>query len=227
MHTKLSVAAAALVAAVIVAGPAAATPPVTGIGGGVRPANFASPPTAGPASAQQRIAITSPTGNTGVFVLTPLTSGPIVGDSGTATYCCMTQRFVQRDGQSIEIDNPLRTFMGKRGTFVWRAQIAWVDLDNGWSVGTGTWKIVGGTGAYEHLEGHGRLAVIDEGTLGGVGPDAEGLVHLAADSVPPTPARTKLTPNQEAANRAGTLQQQAAALKAAATAKKQRHQGSH
>jgi hypothetical protein len=156
MHTKLSAAAAALVAAAIAAGSA----------------------TAGQTSGQQRIAITSPNGNNGVFVLTPLTPGPIVRDSGTASYCCVTPRFVQRDGQSIEIDNPLRTFVGKRGTFVWRAQIEWVDLDNGDSVGTGTWKILSGTGAYKHLEGHGRVAVIDGGQ-GEVGPDAEGLVHLA------------------------------------------------
>jgi hypothetical protein len=35
-----------------------------------------------------------------------------------------------------------------------------------------------GTGAYKHLEGHGRLAVIFE-NHGEVGPDAQGLVHLA------------------------------------------------
>jgi hypothetical protein len=137
----------------------------------------AGSPTAGQTSVQQRIAITSPDGNSNAFVLTPLTPGPIVRDSGSASYCCITPRYIQRDGQSIEIDNPLKTFVGKRGTFVWRARIEWVDLDGGWSVGTGTWKIVHGTGAYEHLEGHGRLAVIQGQAL--VGPDAEGLVHLA------------------------------------------------
>jgi hypothetical protein len=141
-----------------------------------RPTHVQRP--AGPTSAQQRIAITSPNGNANVFVLTPLTSGPIVRDSGTASYCCITPRFVQRDGQSIEIDNPTKSFVGRRGTFVWRAQIDWVKLNNGWSVGTGTWKIVLGTGAYKHLEGHGRLAVI-MGNQSQVGPDAEGLVHLA------------------------------------------------
>jgi hypothetical protein len=156
MHIKFSAAAAAFVAAAIVAGSA----------------------TADQTSAQQRIAITSPNGNANLFVLTPLTPGPIVRDSGTATWCCMTQRFIQRDGQSIEIDNPLKTFNGKHGTFVWRAQIDWVQLDNGDSVGTGTWKIVGGTGAYNHLEGHGRVAVIDGGSQS-AGPDAEGLVHRA------------------------------------------------
>jgi hypothetical protein len=134
--------------------------------------------TAGPAAVQQRIAITSPRGNSAAFVLTPLTSGPIVRDSGTATACCWTGRFIRRDGQAIEIDNPLRTFEGKRGTFVWRARIAWVDPGNGYSVGTGTWKIVRGTGEYAHLEGHGRVAVITDANDQGVANRAEGLVDL-------------------------------------------------
>jgi hypothetical protein len=134
--------------------------------------------TADHAAVQQRIAITSPSGNTGVFVLTPLTSGPITRDSGTATACCWTRRFIQRDGQAIEIDNPRRTFVGKRGTFVWRASIAWVNPGNGYSVGTGTWKIVRGTGAYAQLEGHGRVAVIADANDQGVADRAEGLVDL-------------------------------------------------
>jgi hypothetical protein len=43
--------------------------------------------------------------------------------------------------------------MGKRGTFRWRARIEWVDRGNGYSVGTGTWKIVRGTGAYKTCGG--------------------------------------------------------------------------
>lgn len=157
MHTKLSVAGAAFFVAAAV---------VTGVA------------TAGHAAVQQRIAITSPSGNSGAFVLTPLTSGPIRRDSGTATACCWTRQFIQRDGQAIEIDNPLRTFEGKRGTFVWRARIAWVNPGNGYSVGNGTWKIVHGTGAYAHLEGHGRVALITDATDQGVANRAEGLVDL-------------------------------------------------
>jgi hypothetical protein len=152
MHAKLSVTAAALVVA-------AGT--VAGIA------------TAGRTAAAERVAITSPRGNAGLFVLTPLTPGRIVRDAGTATACCWTQRFILRDGQSIEINNPLRTFTGKHGTFTWRAQIGWVDLDSGDSIGTGTWKIVRGTGAYAHLEGHGRIAIIT-----GVAERNEGLLDL-------------------------------------------------
>ena len=117
---------------------------------------------AGGAAAHQRIAIVSPSGDGATFALTPLTSGPIKADSGTATACCWTRRFIRRDGQSVEIDDPLRTFQGKQGSFAWRARIAWVDLGSGYSVGTGTWKIVHGTGAYAHLEGHGRVALIGD-----------------------------------------------------------------
>jgi hypothetical protein len=121
----------------------------------------------------------SPQGNSGTFVLTPLTSGSIRRDSGTATACCWTQRSIRRDGQAIDIDSPvLRTFQGKRGTFVWRARIAWVDSGSGYSVGTGTWKIVRGTGAYAHLEGNGRVALVTGANDQGVADRAEGLLHL-------------------------------------------------
>jgi hypothetical protein len=157
MHTRLAMAAAAL-------GLAAA------IGTGIA--------SAGHTAAAERVAITSPHGNSGLFVLTPLAPGPIARDAGTATACCWTQRFIRRDGQSIEINNPLRTFTGKRGTFTWRAQIGWVDLDSGYSIGTGTWEIVRGTGAYAHLDGHGRIAIITATNDQGVADRADGLLDL-------------------------------------------------
>jgi hypothetical protein len=157
MHTKATAALSVLLVAAAI---------VTGVA------------TAGPAAMQQRIAITSPSGNSGAFVLTPLTSGAIVRDSGSATACCWTRRFIKRDGQAIEIDNPLRTFEGKRGTFAWRASIAWVDPGNGYYVGTGTWRIVRGTGAYKHLQGHGRLAVITGAADQDLTTRAEGLFEL-------------------------------------------------
>jgi len=76
-----------------------------------------------------------------------------------------------------EIDNPLVTFEGKHGTFVWREQIEWIDLEKGYAIGTGTWKILRGTGAYAHLAGHGRVAIVDRNHHG-VADRAEGLVDL-------------------------------------------------
>ena len=138
---------------------------------------FAGTAAAGPRSVVERVAITSPKGNSVLFVLTPLTSGPVAPDSGSASACCWSRRFVKRDGQAAEIDNPLRTFVGKHGTFVWRAQIAWVDLEN-YSIGTGTWRIVRGTGVYAHMHGHGRLAIVDDSAENGLADRAEGLVSL-------------------------------------------------
>jgi hypothetical protein len=114
---------------------------------------------AGRAVSKQRIAITTAVGDGHAFVLAPLTAGPVARDSGTASACCWTQRLVTREGQSIEIDNPLKTYVGKRGTFTMRLVIAWVGAGNGYTIGTGTWRIVSGTGAYEHLEGNGHIAV--------------------------------------------------------------------
>ena len=155
MYAKLSAVAALVVAAVFV---------VTGMA------------SAGGAATHQRIEIVSQSDGA-TFTLTPLTSGPIKADSGTATACCWTRRFIRRDGESIEIDNPLRTFQGKQGSFAWRARIAWVDLGSGYAVATGSWKIVHGTGAYAHLQGHGRVALIGDPNDQAPG-RAEGLVDL-------------------------------------------------
>jgi hypothetical protein len=133
---------------------------------------------AGHRTATQRVAIVSPKGNSDLFVLTPLTPGSIVRDSGTATACCWSRVFIHRDGQAIEVNDPLRTFTSKRGTFTWRASIDWVDLD-GYSIGTGTWKIVRGSGAYAHLQGRGRIAIVDDAAGNGLADRSEGLLDLA------------------------------------------------
>lgn len=130
-------------------------------------------------SKQQRIAITTAKGTGHVFVLAPLTSGELARDSGTASACCWTERFITRDGQSIEINDPLKTYVGKQGTFTMRLVIAWINAGNGYSIGTGTWKIVDGTGAYKRLEGSGRIAVSWPDALPSwQSSRAEGLVYL-------------------------------------------------
>jgi hypothetical protein len=108
-------------------------------------------------SSKQRVEITvKESGNT--FVLTPLSPGALKPDSGIKADCCWTERHVMRNGEQIEIDNPLLTFFGKRGTLVVRYEIAWVDAGNGFTVGTGPWHVVRGTGAYAHVTGSGRSA---------------------------------------------------------------------
>jgi hypothetical protein len=124
-------------------------------------AAVASMAVAGPSKKpkQQRIVISATaSGDPDHFVLRPRTPGPVKRDSGVRSACCWTQRFIVRDGQTIEIDDPLVTFTGKRGTFSYRARIAWLDAGNGYTIGTGTWKLVAGSGAYAHFKGHGRIA---------------------------------------------------------------------
>jgi len=111
---------------------------------------------AGPAAKKQRVAITAAKGNHNAFLLHPLQTGPVARDSGSATFCCWRERVVTRDGQRIEIDDPLETLTGKHGTLVLRVRIEWVNAGNGYTVGTGTWKVVRGTGAYKHIKGSGR-----------------------------------------------------------------------
>ena len=112
---------------------------------------------AGPVAAKQRIAITGK-GDGHTFVLRPLTGGELRRDSGTFSDCCWSERVVVRDGQKIEINNPLATYAGRRGTLVVRYRIEWVNAGNGYIVGTGTWKVVRGTGAYKGITGDGRGA---------------------------------------------------------------------
>jgi len=116
--------------------------------------------TAGPVAAKQRVAIQFGMNGTygGAFVLTPLTAGAVKRDTGTVTFCCWTQRWIMRDGQEIEINNPQMTLTGKQGTLVAQNRIGFVDLPDGWAVFTGTWKVVRGTGEYAGLSGGGRGA---------------------------------------------------------------------
>jgi hypothetical protein len=118
---------------------------------------LASAAAAGPVTTRQRVAIIAKGGIHG-FVLRPLKPGVLGSDSGTASDCCWTERIVRRDGQKIEIDNPLATWVGKHGKLVIRFRIEWVDAGNGYGVGTGTWKVVRGTGAYRGVRGGGRSA---------------------------------------------------------------------
>jgi len=157
MRNRILVAAALCVAGAALAGVATARPSAT--------------------PKQQRIAIAMD--KAPGFVLTPLTPGPIRRESGTWTACCWTDRSVTHDGQSATVDDPTLTFKGKRGTFTWHAKVTFIDLDNDYTVATAVWKIVKGTGAYAHLEGHGRQAFVSKTDgNGNLADKAEGLMEL-------------------------------------------------
>jgi hypothetical protein len=110
---------------------------------------------AGSTATKQRVGIQVTKGG---FVLTPLTAGPIKPDTGTASFCCWTQRSIIRDGQAIDINNPQMTLTGKQGTLVTRNVIGWTDVPDGYSLFTGTWKVIRATGVYAGLTGGGGAA---------------------------------------------------------------------
>jgi ABC-type transport system substrate-binding protein len=116
--------------------------------------------TAGGTATRQEIALTYANGNAAKMTLTPLTSGSVVADHGSTSWCCWTQKTVQQDGEQLDVNNPLATFVGTRGSLTWREQVTWHDLTNGYSVATGTWRIVRGSGAYQHLTGQGHVVFI-------------------------------------------------------------------
>ncbi len=124
-------------------------------------ATLAAIAVASPASATQRVhieAIEAKGSNTESFVLTPMTTGAVQSDKGTIAYCCWTTRHVVLAGETLEVNDPNATINGANGTLKLRNRIVWVDLPHGWSLFTGTWKVVGGTGAYAGLTGQGQVA---------------------------------------------------------------------
>ena len=90
-----------------------------------------------------------------VFELTPLKAGVLERDSGTGT-SSFTGRLAMRNGQLVVVTDGLETLQGDRGTLEVRFRIEWVGAGNGYRVGTGTWKVVRGTGRYAEITGGGR-----------------------------------------------------------------------
>ena len=115
-------------------------------------------------SAKQRVRI-DVTGTDGTaFVLRPMSHGSVRPDSGSSSFCCWRSWNVTRAGARLEVTNPQLTLAGKHGTLTIRERIEWVGLPDDWSVQTGTWKVVGGTGSrtgtYAGLSGHGRITSV-------------------------------------------------------------------
>jgi len=116
-----------------------------------------------PDAAKQRVVITSqgshPT-QTPPFVLTPLQAGGLKRDSGTQTAGSPSVRTAMRAGQRVEIYDTVGTLKGKRGNLVIQYRTEYVDGGNGYHVGTGTWKVVRGTGQYAGITGGGRSGAV-------------------------------------------------------------------
>jgi hypothetical protein len=112
---------------------------------------------AGPSAAKQRVAITNRDLPDGKFLLTPLQDGALTRDAGTSHVDFTDPQVVMREGQRVEIYRTTFTLKGKRGSLTIRERIEWVYAGNPY-VGTGTWKVVRGTGAYAGIAGGGRTA---------------------------------------------------------------------
>jgi hypothetical protein len=112
---------------------------------------------AGPAAVKQRMAITMKDLPNGTFTLDPLQAGALKPDSGTTSVVYKRLKVMIRDGQSVEVFRLTFTLKGKNGTLTTQERNEWVDA-GGPYVGNGTWKIVGGTGQYAGITGHGRTA---------------------------------------------------------------------
>jgi len=112
---------------------------------------------AGLDSATQRAAIVMTNLPDGKFALTPLQLGAVKTDSGTTSVSLSGPKVAMRDGQQIEIWTNTWTLAGKRGSLTIRERVEWIDA-GGPFIGTGTWKLVRGTGAYARIAAAGRSA---------------------------------------------------------------------
>jgi hypothetical protein len=116
---------------------------------------LAATASAGPIATKQRIEIETSHGS---FVFSPLKVGVLRRDTGTHG-CSGTEKEgeVFRDGQqAFTHDCSAWTFRGKQGSLVIHNQFAWVAGPKQFSVATGSWKLVHGTGQYKGVTGHGR-----------------------------------------------------------------------
>lgn len=112
---------------------------------------------AGPTATKQRVAIVMTNLPDGTFALTPLQLGAVRTDSGTTGVSLSGPVVVMRGGQQIEVWTNTWTLTGKRGTLTFRERVEWIDA-GGPYIGTGTWKLVRGTGEYAGITANGRSA---------------------------------------------------------------------
>jgi hypothetical protein len=118
-------------------------------------ASLAAAAAGGTHSTAQRVRIEVSGSSSVTFVLTPTSKGKIRRDTGPLAFCCWRSWNVTRAGAKLEVTNPRLTLTGAHGTLNIRQRIEWVQLPDGYSMWTGTWKVVDGTGAYAGLSGHG------------------------------------------------------------------------
>jgi hypothetical protein len=116
----------------------------------------------------------------GTFVLHALGRGPLAFDSGKFTFAAAERPYVVRAGQRIAVYVAVETLIGRRGTFDLRWRVEFAGAGEGSTVGTGTWSLVRGTGAYAGARGGGRLAAVVLTPRGFTSTQFEGLLRTSS-----------------------------------------------
>ena len=99
-------------------------------------------------------------GSNGVFVLRPLTAGPLEADSGTVVFVGGLTGSGSRNGQEFKRYAGVETFHGKLGVLRVPNSVVSTDAPHGYTIGVGTWRIRGGAGAYSGVRGGGRQSFV-------------------------------------------------------------------
>jgi hypothetical protein len=115
----------------------------------------------------------------GTFVFYALSPGPLGFDSGRLTLAGAERPHLVRDGQRIAVYLAVERLIGKHGTFDLRWRVEFAGAGEGSTVGTGTWSLVRGTGAYAGATGGGRLATVVMTPRGFTSAQFEGLLQAA------------------------------------------------
>jgi hypothetical protein len=120
------------------------------------------------AAKKQRVAMMTGAGKTTLvsgFALIPLQSGPLEADSGKMT------------SKSHDGADPV-TVTGQKGTLVVRYTQKWTDVGGGFSVSSGTWKVLRGTGQYAGATGGGTDIAVWNAATDDWSERAEGVLTL-------------------------------------------------
>lgn len=118
-------------------------------------------------------------GHGGTFTLHPLTAGALERDSGRFGHEDGSRTVAIRGGQGVARYELRTDFTGARGRLVVYQRLELVAAGNGYLVGTGTWSIIHGTGAYAEMAGGGYQGAVM--TPGGVTlSQGEGFVRAAS-----------------------------------------------
>jgi hypothetical protein len=113
----------------------------------------------------------------GSFTFYALSPGRLDFDSGTLTLVAVERPYIVRGGQRIAVYVAYETLNGRRGSFHLRWRVEFAGAGDGATVGTGTWSLVRGTGAYAGARGGGRLAAVVMTPRGFTSAQFEGLVR--------------------------------------------------